>query len=93
MAATDQNSAIQVTQDFGAVTDLHIDSNWADGGGCTFNFAHKVAASLTVNTSNNRFGRHSFYACPILKSTQTTLISSGDVWDDDGTPVPVQTHD
>ncbi len=93
VAATDQNAAIQVTQDFGAVSDLHIDSNWADGGGCTFNFAHKVAASLTVNTSNNRFGRNSFYDCPILKSTQTTLVSSGDVWDDDGTPVPVQTHD
>jgi|SRR5450432_1010274 len=93
VAAMDQNAAIQVTQDFGAVSDLHIDSNWADGGGCTFNFAHKVAASLTVDTSNNRFGRNSFYDCPILKSTQTTLVSSGDVWDDDGTPVPVQTHD
>jgi hypothetical protein len=93
VAATDQNSAIQVTQDFGLVTDLHVDSNWADGGGCTFNFAHKVADALTVNTSGNRFGRNSFYDCPILKSTQTTLISTGDVWDDDGTPVPVQTHD
>jgi hypothetical protein len=93
VAATDQNSAIQVTQDFGAVSDLHIERNWADGGGCTFNFAHKVLDALTVNTANNRFGRSSFYACPILKSTKTTLVSTGDVWDDDGTPVPVQTHD
>jgi len=93
VAATDQNAAIQVTQDFGAVTDLHIDGNWADGGGCTFNFAHKVADALTVTTTGNRFGRHSFFDCPILKSTKTTLVSSGDVWDDDGTKVPVQTHD
>jgi len=94
VAAMDQNAGIQVTQDFGAVGDLHMESNWADGGGCTFNISHKGAASLTdVHAIGNRFGRNSFYACPILKSTQTTLDSSGNVWDDDGTPVPIQTHD
>jgi hypothetical protein len=94
VAAKDQNAAIQVTQDFGAVGDLHIESNWADGGGCTFNISHKGAATLTgVTVTNNRFGRNSFYNCPILKSTQTTLVMSGNVWDDDGTSVPVQTHD
>ena len=45
VAAKDQNAAIQVTQDFGAVGDLHLESNWADGGGCTFNISHKGAAS------------------------------------------------
>jgi hypothetical protein len=93
IAARDQNAAIQVTQDFGAVSDLRIESNYADGGGCTFNLAHKGGASLAVTTANNRFGRNSFFDCPMLKSTQTTLTSSGDVWDDDSTPVPVQTHD
>lgn len=94
IAAKNQNAAIQVTQDFGAVSDLHIESNYADGGGCTFNLSHKGAASLTgVFTANNRFGRNSFYDCPMLKSTQTTLVSTGDVWDDDGKPIPVQTHD
>jgi len=93
LASTDQNAAIQVTQDFGAVTDLIIDGNWADGGGCTFNFSHKGGASLALTATNNRFGRNSFYDCPILKSTQTTLTQSGNVWDDNGTPVPTQTHD
>jgi hypothetical protein len=93
VAGRDQNAAVQVTQDFGAVSDLRIEGNWADGGGCTFNLSHKGGAMLTVNTANNRFGRNSFFNCPILKSTQTTLMSSGDVWDDDQTPVPVQTHD
>jgi len=94
VAAMDQNAAIQVTQDFGAVGDLHMEQNWADGGGCTFNISHKGAASLTdVHAIGNRFGRNSFFDCPILKSTQTTLDSSGNVWDDDGTPVPIQTHD
>jgi hypothetical protein len=94
VAAKDQNSAIQITEDFGVVSDVHIESNWADGGGCTYNFSHKGQASLgDLHTKGNRFGRNSFYDCPILKSTQTTLDSQDDVWDDDGTPVPIQTHD
>jgi hypothetical protein len=94
VASRDQNAAIQITQDFGAVGDLHMEANWADGGGCTFNISHKGATSLTgVYAVNNRFGRNSFYSCPILKSTQTTLVSTGNVWDDDGTTVPIQTHD
>lgn len=93
VAGTDQNAAIQVTQDFGPVTDLVIANNWADGGGCTFNFSHNGGDSLAVTTQDNRFGRNSYYDCPILKSTQTTLTSSGDVYDDTGDPVPVQTHD
>lgn len=94
VAAKNQNAAIQITEDFGAVGDVHIESNWADGGGCTFNFSHKGAAELTdLFTKNNRFGRNSFFDCPMLKSTKTTLVTMGDVWDDDSTPVPVQTHD
>ena len=94
LPAKSQNAAIQITEDFGTVTDVHVDANYADGGGCTFNFSHKGAASLDgLTTTNNRFGRNSFFNCPILKSTQTHLDSSGDVWDDDGTPVPIQTHD
>ena len=90
----DQNAAVQVTQDFGAVGDLHLEGNWADGGGCTFNISHKGADTLAgVTSTGNRFGRNSFFDCPILKSTRTTLTSTGDVWDDSGTPVPIQTHD
>lgn len=94
VAAKDQNAAIQITEDFGTVTDVHIENNWADGGGCTFNFSHKGAAALGgLFTTDNRFGRNSFFDCPMLKSTKTTLVSKGDVWDDDNTPVPIQTHD
>jgi hypothetical protein len=92
VAAKSDNSAIQVTQDFGLVSNLLVDTNWADGGGCTYNFSHKGGNSLVVTTSSNRFGRNSYFDCPILRSLSTTLNSSGDVWDDDGTPVPVQAH-
>ena len=90
------NAAYQVTQDFGAVSDLHVEHNWLDGGGCTLNFAHKVRSSLTgIYVIGNRFGRHSVFGCPILVSTQTTLsANSGNVWDDTGKPIPApQRHD
>lgn len=93
VVAKSHNAAVQVTQDFGAVTGLVLEGNWADGGGCTFNIAHKTRSSLAVAVRDNRFGRNSFYGCPILKSTQTTLTASGNVWDDTGTAVPVQSHD
>ena len=93
IAAKDQNSAIQVTQDFGVVADLVVASNWADGGGCSFNFSHKGQPSLAVTANDNRFGRNSFFNCPILHSIETTLTAAGNVWDDDGTPVPIQMHD
>jgi len=94
VASRDQNAAIQITQDFGAVGDVRLEANWADGGGCTFNIAHKGADALTdVHAIGNRFGRNSYFDCPILKSTKTTLDAAGNVWDDDGTAVPIQTHD
>lgn len=92
------NSAYQVTQDGGHVaTDLHIEDNWLDGGGCTLNFAHKGGPTpmTGIYVTNNRFGRHSTFQCPILVSTQTILSQdSGNVWDDTGKPIPPpQRHD
>lgn len=91
---SDDNAAIQVTQDYGAVTNLSIEHNWLDGGGATLNIAHKVLSSLSgVLVKDNRFGRNSFYNAPILISTQTSIININNVWDDTGQPVPVQQHD
>jgi hypothetical protein len=92
------NAAYQVTQDGGRVaTDLHVESNWLDGGGCTLNFAHKGGPTpmTGIYVVNNRFGRDSYYNCPILVSTQTVLSSNtGNVWDDTGQPIPPpQRHD
>lgn len=91
---SDDNAAIQVTQDYGAVTNLSIERNWLDGGGATLNIAHKVLSSLSgVLVKDNRFGRNSFYNAPILISTQTSIINTNNIWDDTGVPVPVQQHD
>lgn len=88
------NAAVQVTQDYGAVTNLVIEANWLDGGGATLNIAHKVLSSLNgVTVKNNRFGRNSYYNAPILISTKTTITNINNVWDDTGQIVPVQQHD
>ena len=86
------NATYQVTQDFGKVaTNLRIENNFLDGGACILNFAHKGGPTpmTGIYVVNNRFGRHSFYQCPILVSTQTQLSqNSGNVWDDTGKPIP-----
>jgi hypothetical protein len=86
------NAAYQVTQDGGrAATDIHVESNWLDGGNCTLNFAHHGGPTpmTGIFVSGNRFGRHSVYQCPILVSTQTVLSqNTGNVWDDTAAPIP-----
>lgn len=92
------NSAYQVTQDMGNVaTNLRVEDNWLDGGGCTLNFSHKGGPTpmTGIYVTNNRFGRGSAFNCPILISTQTLLsANSGNVWDDTDTAIPApQQHD
>ncbi len=96
-AGKDPNSAIQITQDFGPTSHVVITDNWADYGGCTFNFAHKVGNSMSIGpVTGNRFGRHqAFSGCTILISSKTTLVkNSGNVWADSGAAIPrPQQHD
>jgi hypothetical protein len=49
----------------------------------------------SIYVIGNRFGRNSFFNCPILLSTQTSLAqNTGNVWDDSGKPIPKpQQHD
>ncbi len=87
----DANAAYQVTQDSGAVSDLRVDGNFLDGGSCTLNFAHKGGPTpmTGISVTNNRFGRHSEFNCPIIISTQTVLgTNSGNVFDDTGAAIP-----
>lgn len=87
-------SAVQITQDYGAVTNVVIEHNWMDGGGCSLNIAHKVLSSLSgILVKDNVFGRNSGFNCPILISTQTTIINTNNTYEDDGQIVPIQQHD
>jgi hypothetical protein len=66
-----------------------VDDNWLDGGGCTLNFADRGHSLAGLVVTNNRFGRNSYYQCPILLSNLLSLaMNSGNVWVDTGTPIP-----
>jgi hypothetical protein len=98
LATSKDNATFQVSQDGGGrATDLHVEDNWLDGGGCTLNFAHQGGPTpmTGIFVVNNRFGRNSSFDCPILVSTQTKLTeNSGNVFADNGKPIPApQRHD
>jgi hypothetical protein len=97
-SATKDNSAIQVTQSIGSIGSLVISGNWADGGGCSFNFsghngAGKQLALNGITVVNNRFGHSSARyngRCAIVDDLTTKLVSStGNVWDITGNPVTI----
>lgn len=92
MNTTTDNSALQTS-----ASNMHIDSNWLTGGGCTINIAAQATKAKSLSNiwiTNNRFGGSS-YNCPILISNKTTLTqNSGNVWDADGKAIPApQQHD
>jgi len=80
------NSGIQLTQDRGPVSDLHIVGNWADGGGCTVNFAEKGKGPfLGVVITDNVFGRQTSVGnCAIIAppTTSAHMTVARNVYDD-----------
>jgi hypothetical protein len=97
LAGPQGNAAYQVSQDGGkTTTNVRVEYNWLDGGGCTLNFSHSDGPPMTgIFVVGNRFGRGSQFDCPILLSTRTSLSENrGNVWDDTGQPIPQpQQHD
>jgi hypothetical protein len=86
----DPNAALQ-----DSASNVTVDDNWLDGGGCILNFADHGHSLPGLSVTNNRFGRHSGYQCPILLSNLLSLAhNTGNVWADTGTPIPPpQQHD
>lgn len=86
------NSAMQVNQNLGAVTDLHFTGNYADGGHCTVNLVNMPRPSMTgIQVDDNRFGRDtSIVNCAIFAKYAVTLTDVNDVWDDTGLPVTLR---
>jgi hypothetical protein len=93
VAAMDQNAAIQVTQDFGA------------SATCTWNRTGPTAAAAPSTSPQgcrlaDRRPRHRqplrpqlLLQLPHAQEHPDHPRMVGNVWDDDSTPVPVQTHD
>jgi hypothetical protein len=84
------NSAIQISQDNGPLTDVLIDGNWADAGNVTFNIANKPLASLAgITVTNNIFGHAAVTGCQILYTSVTTIVAFNNVFADTGLPVVI----
>ncbi len=86
------NTALMVTQDYSATTDLVFSRNYADNGWCSVNLNHKPRSGMGVITmAGNRFGGHDTRTnCAIIATGATTLQATGNVWDATGLPVAVR---
>ena len=78
------NTGIQFTQDQGIVSNVVIDKNWADGGGCTVNMAEKGKGPFQgITITNNTFGRTTKHLnCAIISPTTTVLTTSNNFYTD-----------
>jgi hypothetical protein len=89
------NSALQVTQDVDATRNLSFTKNRVDGGTCSVKLNQKGRSTLgPVTVSNNLFGRAmSIPGCAILRTNATSLVASGNAWDDNHQPVAAKVYD
>lgn len=81
------NAAVQAGDENGATLGMTIECNWLSGGGYTLNI-RGAGATVPMNTTivNNRFGRDASYGPWTLDDPNPTI--EGNVYDDDGTPIP-----
>ncbi len=85
------NAAVMVTQDVAATSNLAINSNWIDNGGCSINFGSDGAYKSGMQVNGNRFGRGQRVAgCAIVhNSAKSDLVPVGNVWDDTGQAIAI----
>lgn len=100
VGGTTTNSAMMIKPDTGTLGNADITDNWFGGGAVTINVADAPAKNRYItslgNLSNNRFNRDQFYKPTtvlfnVYKATGHTDIAAdttGNVYDDDGAPVP-----
>ncbi|GCE76110.1 right-handed parallel beta-helix repeat-containing protein [Cellulomonas biazotea] len=78
------NTGIQFTQDQGIVSNVTVDKNTLDGGGCTINLAEKGKGPFQgVKVLDNTFGRTTkIFNCAIISPTTTVVTNSGNYFTD-----------
>jgi hypothetical protein len=78
------NTGIQFTQDQGIVSNVTVDKNYLDGGGCTVNLAEKGKGPFQgITVKDNKFGRTTkVYNCAIISPTTTVVANSNNYFTD-----------
>lgn len=88
------NSAIMVTQNYSATSNVRIETNSLSGGACTINATQRGKGMKIVGMSilSNRFGLGIYgYACPMRLPRSSSFAISANVWLNNSTrPLPVQ---
>jgi hypothetical protein len=83
------NSALQVTQTTGVVSNLALSSNWLGGGTCTVNLQDAPLSSMSgISVDHNQFSHTSSANCAIIAFTGVNFTNLDNTWDDGtaGTP-------
>jgi len=78
------NSAIQITQDAGAVGNIQITGNWMSGGTCSVHVDDKPKSGLSgLTMTNNVFTRNqTISGCAMLVTTRIGYAASANRWTD-----------
>ena len=78
------NAAVMVTQDSGKTSNLAINGNWMDYGGCSVNFGSNGGYKSGMQANGNRLGRaQRNRGCAIVhNAARSDLRPSANVWDD-----------
>jgi hypothetical protein len=86
---TKHNAVMQVTQNYAATKSLSFTKNWVDGGTCSVKLSHSGRSSLgPITVSTNSFGSHTdIDDCAVLRTSKTSLTSSGNIWTSSGSAV------
>ncbi len=85
------NTGIQFTQDRGIVSDVVIDRNLLDGGGCMINLAEKGRGPFQgIVIRDNTFGRNMRLANCAIISPPTTILTTANNYFTDGGVVTVR---
>jgi hypothetical protein len=83
-------SGIILTPNVNAVSNVTIDRNWLAGGSAEINISNGSFGTIQGMTiTSNRFVRTSGYTLLIPSDTRAVSTISGNVWNDDGTPIPI----
>lgn len=86
------NSALLITQDYAAATDVQVVGNWFNGGNQSVGLMAKPLPTLTSLTlDSNRFGRATRYSNNAIATYgAVSFQGNGNVWHDNDEPVDVR---
>ena len=81
------SQVIILKTDNGAISNVHVDRNWINGGGFSIQVVRKDGAEglSDIRITDNRFGRD--YQFGPMRISGAEVTRTGNVWDDNGQPL------